>query len=114
MADLSSVFSEMCKKFEFKNQTLKEVLTQVVLKKKDIFVSLPTDFGKSVIFQALLIVFDSYTGKSGHILIVVSPLFRLIKDQCERLRHIGISCMISLSDVIHRKKNISLRVVVIR
>ena len=32
-------------------------------------------------------------------MIVVSPLLSLIKaDQCERLRHIGISC-ISLSDV---------------
>ena len=55
MADLSSAFSEVCKKFEFSdlNKTKKEVLNQVVLKKKDICVSLPTDFGKSVIFQAL-------------------------------------------------------------
>ena len=65
---------------------------------KLLFVSLPTGFGKSVIFQALPIVFDSYTGKSGHTVIVVSPLLSLIKDQCERLRHIGISS-ISLSDV---------------
>ena len=36
MADLSSAFSEVCKKFEFSNSnnTQKEVLTQVVLKKK--------------------------------------------------------------------------------
>ena len=58
MANLSSSFSEVCKKFEFSdlNKTQKEVLTQVVLKKKDIFVSLPTGFGKSVIVQALPIV----------------------------------------------------------
>ena len=63
-----------------------------------VFVSLPTGFGKSVIFQALPIVFDFYTGKSGHIVIVVSPLLSLIKDQWERLPHIGISS-ISLSNV---------------
>ncbi|CAH3178253.1 unnamed protein product, partial [Porites evermanni] len=69
-----------------------------VLKKKDVFVSLPTGFGKSVIFQALPMVFDSFTGESGHIVIVVSPLLSLIKDQTERLRQVGISC-VSLSDV---------------
>ena len=57
-----------------------------------------TGFSKSVIFQAPPIVFDLYTGKSGHIVIVVSPLLSLIKDQCERLRRIGISS-ISLSDI---------------
>ena len=64
-----------------------------MLKKKDVFVSLPTGFGKSVIFQALPMVFDG----SDHIVIVVSPLLSLIKDQTERLRQVGISCE-SLND----------------
>ena len=44
MAVLSSASSEVCKKFEFSdlNKTQKEVLTQVVLKNNDIFVSLAT------------------------------------------------------------------------
>ena len=70
-----------------------------MLKKKDVFVSLPTGFGNSVIFQALPMVFDGFSGDSAHILIVVSPLFSLIKDQTERLRQVGISC-VSLSDAI--------------
>ena len=41
-------------------------------------------------------VFDGFTGESGHIMIVVSPLLSLIKDQTERLRQVGISC-VSLS-----------------
>ena len=72
-----------------------------MLKKKDVFVSLPTGFEKSVIFQALPMVFDGFTGESGHIVIVVSPLLSLIKDQTERLRQVGISC-VSLSDARNR------------
>ena len=68
-----------------------------MLKKKDVFVSFPTGFGKSVIFQALPMVFDGFTGESGHIVIVVSPLLSLIKDQTEHLRQVGISC-VSRSD----------------
>ena len=89
MADLSSSFSKVCEQFEFSelNKHQKEAIISAVLKKKDVFVSLPTGFGKSVIFQALPMVFDDFTGESGHIVIVVSPLLQL-----------GISC-VSLSDV---------------
>ena len=75
----------------------KEAIISAVLKKKDVFVSLPNGFGKSVVFQALSMVFDGFTGESGHIVIIVSPLLSLIKDQTERLRQVGISC-VSLSD----------------
>ena len=78
MADLSPSFSKVCEQFKFENQ--KEAIISAVLKKKDVFVSLPTSFGKSVICQALPIVFDGFTGESGHIVIVVSPLLSLIKD----------------------------------
>ena len=81
------------------NKHKKEAIISAVLKKKDVFVSLPTGFGKkSVIFQALPMVFDGFNGESGHIAIVVSPLLSLIKDQTERLRQVGIS-YVSLSDV---------------
>ena len=90
----------MCEQFKFSelNKHQKEAIISAVLKKKDVFVSLPTGFGKSVIFQALPVVFDGFIGESGHIVIVVSPLLSLIKDQTERLRQVGISC-VSLSDV---------------
>jgi len=100
MVDLSSSFSKVCEQFKFSelNKHQKEAIISAGLKKKDVFVSLPTDFGKSVIFQAVPMVFDGFTGESGHIVIVVSPLLSLIKDQTERLRQVGISC-VSLSDV---------------
>ena len=87
MVDLSPSFSKMREQFKFSelNKHQKEAIISAVLKKKDVFVSLPTGFGKSVIFQALLMVFDGFTGESGHIVIVVSPLLSLIK--------VGISCV---------------------
>jgi len=86
MVDLSS-FSKACEQFKFStlNKHQKEVIISAVLKKKDIFVSLPTGFGKSVIFQAVPMVLDNFTGESGQIVIVVSPLLSLIKDQTECL-----------------------------
>ena len=93
MADLSPSFSKVCEQFKFSELNKhKKAIISVVLKKKDVFVSLPTGFGKSVIFQALPMVFDGFTGESHHIVIVVSPLLSLIKDQTERLRQVGISC----------------------
>ena len=105
MADLSSSFSKVCEQFKFSelNKHQKEAIISAVLKKKDVFVSLPTGFGKSVIFQALPMVLDGFTGESDHIVIVVSPLLSLIMDQTERLRQVGISC-VSLSDVRVRRE----------
>ena len=89
----NEVVSKVCEQFKFSelNKHQKEAIISAVLKKKDVFVSLPTGFGKSVIFQALPMVFDGFPGESGHIVIVVSPLLSFIKDQTERLRQVGIS-----------------------
>lgn len=54
------------------------------------FVSLPTGFGKSVIYQSLPMVFDEYSGQQGHIVIVISPLLSLMEDQVKSLRNLGI------------------------
>ena len=93
MVDLSLSFSKVREQFKFSelNKHQKEAIISAVLKKKDVFVSLPTGFGKSVIFQALPMVFDGFIGESGHIVIVVSPLLSLIKDQTERLRQVRLS-----------------------
>ena len=79
MVDLSPSFSKVREQFKFSelNKHQKEAIISAVLKKKDVFVSLPTGFGKSVIFQALSMVFDGFTGESGHIVIIVSPLLKV-------------------------------------
>ena len=66
-------------------------------KKKDVFINLPTGFGKSLIYQALTIVFNITRNSRGHV-VVISPLVNLMKDQVENLKKLGISA-ISLSNV---------------
>ena len=59
---------------------------------KDVFVSLPTGFGKSLCFILLPPIFDvlrEVNGKS--IVLVVSPLIALMKDQVETIKEMGIT-----------------------
>ena len=66
---------------------------------RDVFVMLPTGSGKSLCYTALPSVFDILRGKDGHIVIVVSPLVALMKDQvhcrsmsvCERCARAHVS-----------------------
>ena len=53
---------------------------------------LPTGSGKSLCYTALPSVFDILRGKDGHIVIVVSPLVALMKDQvhCRSMSYIDL------------------------
>ena len=63
------------------------------------FVNFPTGFGMSVLFQALRIVYSCVDPtREKNIVLVVSPLINLMKDQVSRINSMGIS-PISLSDV---------------
>ena len=64
----------------------------------DVFVNLPTEFGKSLIYQALPLVFDVALNSTGHIVVVISPLVNLMKDQVESIKKLGITA-ISLSNI---------------
>jgi len=54
---------------------------------RDIFVSLPTGYGKSFCYCSLSLVFDILRGKQSpfHVIIVISPLLALMKDQVKKL-----------------------------
>ena len=56
-------------------------LEKVFLQKEDVFVNLPTGSGKSLIYQALPLVFDHVSDESDRIIVVVSPLVSLMGDQ---------------------------------
>ena len=48
---------------------------------RDVFVSLPTGFGKSLCYAFLPLVFDSLRGRIGSIALCVSPLMTLMMEQ---------------------------------
>lgn len=58
---------------------------------KDVFVSLPTGYGKSLCYALLPLVFDFLRDPSGKsIVICISPLTALMMDQREKLNSWGI------------------------
>ena len=68
----------------------KRVEAMSILNGNDTFVSLP-GYGKSVIYTALPFVEDQMYGRNGSIVICVSPLTSLMKDQQDKFLPMGIS-----------------------
>ena len=67
-------------------------------KKKNVFVSLPTGFGKSICFQILPFVLDYMNSPSPaeevvdkYIALIVEPTAAIMRDQVSRLLSVGIS-----------------------
>ena len=58
----------------------------------DVFVSLPTGFGKSYCFVLLPLVFDYLLDCRGSIVLCVSPLTSLMLEQREKYSAKGICC----------------------
>ena len=58
---------------------------------RDVFVALPTGYGKSLIYACLPQVFDLLLNKEGPIVIVVCPLIALMEDQVTSFRKLGLS-----------------------
>ena len=70
-----------------------------ILQSLQCFLNLPTGFGKSVVFQALPIVYSCVDPTcEKNIVLVVLPLINLMKDQVSHLNSRGISAIL-LSDV---------------
>eukprot|EP00731_Ephydatia_muelleri_P000851 Em0001g851a len=65
----------------------------------DVFVILPTGSGKSLCFAVLPFAFDALHGRVGSIVIVISPLIALMKDQVTALNAKGVSAACVSSDV---------------
>ena len=75
---------EVCEVFRFDslNKHQEEALRFVFESKRDVFVNLPTGFGKSVVFQALPIVYSCVdTTHEKNIVLVVSLLINLIQTK---------------------------------
>jgi ATP-dependent DNA helicase RecQ len=65
---------------------------------KDVFLWLPTGFGKSICYTTLPFVFDFKLGRvdgdSHSVVLVVSPLISLMVDQVANLRAAGVSASV--------------------
>ena len=74
--------------------TLKDKQKQVIVdfvSGRDVFAALPTGYGKSLCYGSLPGVFDKMQQTQGSIIIVVSPLLALMKDQVDSFAKKGIS-----------------------
>ena len=58
---------------------------------KDVFISLPTGYGKSICFALLPLVFDRMRGDVGAIVLCISPLTALMMEQRTKFSVRGIS-----------------------
>ena len=74
--DDERVFSLVASKFKifYLNTHQKRAISEAANKGKDVFVNLPTGYGKSLIYPALPTVFDTLRSSSGHVVLDVSPL----------------------------------------
>ena len=82
----------------------KEAIWNIVFLRKDTLIILPTGFGKSLIFQLLPFVFDSWLGAKKSFILIVSPLNALMRDQTVKLNDMQVRSLVvrnteSLSDV---------------
>jgi len=98
---MEEAFRKVCEVFGFDrlNKNPEETLRFVSESKSDVFVNRPTEFGKSVVFQALPIVYSCVDpSREKNIVLVVSLLINLMKEQVSRLNSPKISA-ISLIDI---------------
>ena len=83
---------EICNKCRLK-QVLERRYPANCIEKTDEFINLPTGFGKSLIYQALPLVCDT-AFELLDIIVVVSPLVNLMKDQATNLENICIPAVV--------------------
>lgn len=96
-------------------QSLKEEQKRAVkafVEGKDVFVSLPTGYGKSLCYALLPLVFDKRreTVEKRSIVMVVSPLIALMKDQSAKFTERGVTA-VRISDLESMDKNVRRKVV---
>ena len=64
---------------------------------KDVFVWLPTGFGKSICYEVLPFMFDKKVGRDNSLVIVISPLVSLMVDQVRSLRSRSVKASVMSS-----------------
>lgn len=106
--EILDAVSHVADSFNFKLKMQQEESIFNFIKGKDVFVSLPTGFGKSLCYNLLPAVFDILRKKrKKSIVLVVSPSIALMNDQVDSINAMGISAIkIGLSNTIELKDHI--------
>ncbi|XP_003391641.1 PREDICTED: ATP-dependent DNA helicase Q-like SIM [Amphimedon queenslandica] len=80
-----------------------EAIIKFVVEGQDVFVCLPTGFGKSMCFLCIPVLVDIITGKSSawSVIVIVSPLVALMNDQVTTLNKKGLNAVSIVADNTH-------------
>jgi len=72
-----------------------DAVRDFALRQLDVFVQLPTGFGKSACFHVLPPLFDMMRGKTSpfHIVLVICPLLSIIENQTAHLNSLGVAAL---------------------
>jgi len=70
-----------------------QAVRYIIYEERDVFLWLPTGFGKSICYEVLPFLFDCKFGKSESSIVIV-PLVSLMVDQVASLRSRGVSAAI--------------------
>jgi ATP-dependent DNA helicase RecQ len=97
---VSAAFEELNTEFQvLKPEQIEAV--RVLLEGRDVFVQLPTGFGKTTILALSPLAFDFYQAclLGTSLVLCLSPLIALMEDQAERLQQMGLKVALLRSGV---------------
>lgn len=83
---INEILTKVFKHDGFRSELQRDAVTQACKFNRDLFISLPTGSGKSLIYQLPAVY------KNKGLVIVVSPLVALISNQISNARKLGIPC----------------------
>ena len=90
-----------------------DALRAICVEKKDVLAVLPTGFGKSLIYQVLPTMFDymrngcePVDAKQNSIVIIVSPLNALMRNQMQKLERVLNVCVLQSVDESEEKASV--------
>ena len=95
---VSYIYAFTAVRNQFEIDTLfpeQELAIKTFMEKDNVFINLPTGYGKSLIYQCMPLVADILNGnpRGTSVLVVISPLKALMEDQVEYLGNVGISAI---------------------
>ena len=97
MAVFSAALSRVCDVFQIPSLfSEQEECLRALCDGKDVYASLPTGYGKSLIFYAFPIVMDVVLNRpqGSSKVIIISPLKTLMEDQANYLKTLGLSAVV--------------------